>query len=64
MQNDAKRFRNPYGRDAAPLRSDEVVKVRVVPAALLPLVATRASRDSREGKGLGELDNGTCGCSI
>lgn len=44
MQNDAKRFRNPHGCDAAPHRSDEVVRVRVVLAALLPLVATLTSR--------------------
>lgn len=42
MQNDAKRFRNLHGCDVAPHRF-EVVKVRVVPAALLPLVATLTS---------------------
>lgn len=44
---------------------DEVVKVRVVPAALLPLVATSASSFGgihEEERALGELDDGTHGC--
>lgn len=62
MQNDAKRFRNLHGRDVGPIRCDQVVKVRVVPATLLLLVATSTSRFGGILKELGELDDDTYGC--